>query len=78
MAGSASETAQALWYVAPGCAELRAEALPAPGPGEVRLRAVASAISRGTERLVFSGKVPESEFQRMRAPNMGGTFPFPG
>jgi threonine dehydrogenase-like Zn-dependent dehydrogenase len=36
-----------------------------------------SAISRGTERLVFAGGVPESEYQRMRAPLMGGAFPFP-
>jgi voltage-gated potassium channel Kch len=41
------------------------------------VRALLSALSRGTERLVFSGGVPESEYQRMRAPNMGGAFPFP-
>jgi NADPH:quinone reductase-like Zn-dependent oxidoreductase len=35
------------------------------------------AISRGTERLVFRGRVPESEFERMRPPFMGGSFPFP-
>jgi threonine dehydrogenase-like Zn-dependent dehydrogenase len=46
-------------------------------PGAVRVRALHSAISRGTERLVFSGGVPESEFQRMRAPFMAGAFPFP-
>ncbi len=45
--------------------------------GEVRVRAVASALSRGTERLVFSGRVPESEFERMRAPFMSGAFPYP-
>jgi len=76
VAGSASETAQALWYVGPGKAEIRAEALPAPAAGEVRVRAIASALSRGTERLIFSGGVPQSEYQRMRAPHMGGTFPF--
>jgi NADPH:quinone reductase-like Zn-dependent oxidoreductase len=41
------------------------------------LRAVASALSRGTERLIFSGRVPESEFERMRAPFMDGAFPYP-
>ena len=46
-------------------------------PGEVRVRAVASALSRGTERLIFSGLVPESEYDRMRAPFMGGVFPYP-
>ncbi len=41
------------------------------------MRAVYSAISRGTEALIAAGRVPESEYQRMRAPFMGGSFPFP-
>jgi threonine dehydrogenase-like Zn-dependent dehydrogenase len=75
--GGHSEQAQALWYVGAATAEIRAEVVPPPKPGEVRVRAVASALSRGTERLVFSGLVPESEYDRMRAPFMGGAFPFP-
>jgi len=70
-------TCEALLYVAPGRAEMRPEALPEPGPGEVRVRTLFSGISRGTERLVFGGRVPESEYERMRAPFMGGNFPFP-
>ncbi len=73
----ADETAQACWYVAAGRAEIRPERLPAPAAGEVRVRALHGALSRGTERLVFSGRVPPAEFERMRAPNMGGSFPFP-
>jgi hypothetical protein len=73
----AGETAQALWYVAAGRAEIRPEAVAAPAAGEVRLRALHGALSRGTEQLVLSGRVPESEFDRMRAPHMGGAFPFP-
>ena len=41
------------------------------------MRARFGAVSRGTERLVFEGRVPESEFERMRAPFMGGAFPHP-
>jgi hypothetical protein len=67
----------ALWYVAPGCAELREETVAAPKPGEVQVRARYGAISRGTERLVHAGRVPVSEYDRMRAPMMGGAFPFP-
>jgi NADPH:quinone reductase-like Zn-dependent oxidoreductase len=74
---STAEIAQALWYVAPGRAEIREERLAAPGPGEVRVRALFGALSRGTEALVLAGRVPESEFERMRAPFMGGHFPFP-
>jgi hypothetical protein len=73
----ATNTAQALWYVAPGQAEIREEKLTAPNPGEVRVRALFGALSRGTEALVLAGRVPESEFERMRAPFMGGHFPFP-
>src|SRR5262249_38932459 len=67
---------KALWYVGPGIAELREEAV-APGPDDVLVRAQFGAISRGTEALIFAGRVPASEYQRMRAPHMGGTFPFP-
>ena len=70
-------TSEALWYVGAGRAEIRDEPLPEPGPGEVRVRALHSAVSRGTERLVLAGRVPPSEFERMRAPFMAGTFPFP-
>jgi 2-desacetyl-2-hydroxyethyl bacteriochlorophyllide A dehydrogenase len=71
------QATQALWYVGPGRAEIRKEPLAEPGPGEVRIRALHSAISRGTERLVLAGRVPPSEFERMRAPFMAGSFPFP-
>jgi NADPH:quinone reductase-like Zn-dependent oxidoreductase len=70
---------QALWYVAPGKAELREDSVAAPSQGGdmVRLKSLYGAISRGTERLIYSGRVPPDEFERMRAPFMAGTFPFP-
>ncbi len=43
----------------------------------MRVRALHGAISRGTEALIAAGRVPPSEFQRMRAPFMAGDFPFP-
>lgn len=69
--------ATAFWTVAEGRGELRDEALRAPGPGEVLVRTRASGVSRGTERLVFGGRVPEGERARMRAPMQAGDFPFP-
>jgi hypothetical protein len=69
--------AEALWYVGPQRAEIRPEPVREPAADEVRVRALFSALSRGTERLVFAGRVPETEYQRMRAPHMGGEFPFP-
>jgi hypothetical protein len=70
-------SAEALWYIAPGRVEIRTEPLCNPAPGELRVRALYSGISRGTERLVLAGRVPQSEFERMRGPCMGGAFPFP-
>lgn len=70
-------SARALWYVAQGKAELRDEALRDPVGDEVMVRTQFSAVSRGTERLVISGAVEESEWERMRAPLQAGTFPYP-
>jgi hypothetical protein len=75
--GARESRSQALWYVAPGAAEIRAEAAPEPGPADIVVRALHGALSRGTERLVFAGDVPETEFERMRCPFMAGAFPFP-
>jgi hypothetical protein len=71
------EMAKALWYGGPGKAEIRQEKLAAPAANEVRVRALFGAVSRGTEALVLAGRVPASEFERMRAPFMAGHFPFP-
>ena len=72
-----SRSAKALWTMGPGKLELREESVPSPGPGEVLVRTLYSAVSLGTERLVFSGRIPESEWSRMRAPFQAGAFPFP-
>lgn len=70
-------TARAFWVAAPGRGEIRAEALPVPGAGDVLVRTLWSGVSRGTESLVFTGRVPPSEFTRMRAPFQAGDFPAP-
>jgi NADPH:quinone reductase-like Zn-dependent oxidoreductase len=72
-----AETAQALWYVGPGKAQIQGESLGLLPDGAVRIRAIHGAISRGTESLVAAGRVPPSEYERMRAPFMAGAFPFP-
>ena len=70
-------TARAFWVTAPGVGEIREEALAAPGNGEVLVEATHSGVSRGTEALVLTGRVPESEFERMRCPFQAGDFPAP-
>ena len=69
--------ARAFWTVAAGQGALRDEPLPAPMPDQIRVQALASGISRGTESLVFAGLVPPSQHAVMGAPLMGGSFPFP-
>jgi len=69
--------ARAFWIAEPGRGELRGEVLPEPAADEVVVRSLFSAISRGTEALVFEGRVPASEAQRMRAPFQRGEFPAP-
>jgi threonine dehydrogenase-like Zn-dependent dehydrogenase len=69
--------ARALWFDAPGRAVLREEVLPPPGPDEALVAMRFSALSRGTERLVFSGRVPAAQAPFMRAPFQAGEFSFP-
>ena len=51
--------------------------LPVPAPDEVLVRTLRSAVSRGTEALVFSGRVPSSQYAEMRAPFQDGELPGP-
>lgn len=69
--------ARSLWYVKPGVAEIRSERLEMPQQGHARVKTLFSLVSRGTERLVAHGEVPEGEFTAMRAPMQAGAFPFP-
>jgi 2-desacetyl-2-hydroxyethyl bacteriochlorophyllide A dehydrogenase len=69
--------ARAFWIAAPGRGEIRSEPLPSPAASDIVVRALYSGVSRGTESLVFNGRVPASEYQRMRAPFQAGEFPFP-
>lgn len=65
------------WLRHAGEGEIRREELPEPGPDEVLVRTLRSAVSRGTESLVFQGRVPEDQYSVMRAPFQAGDFPGP-
>jgi threonine dehydrogenase-like Zn-dependent dehydrogenase len=67
----------AFWVREPGEGEIRPVRLPQPGEGDVAVRTLRSGISRGTETLVFRGRVPESQYAAMRAPFQEGDFPGP-
>jgi NADPH:quinone reductase-like Zn-dependent oxidoreductase len=69
--------AQAFWLRAPGCGEIRPVTLPEPGRDEVMVRTLRTGVSRGTETLVFRGRVPPGQYAAMRAPFQEGDFPGP-
>ncbi|MEM6294872.1 MAG: zinc-binding alcohol dehydrogenase [Myxococcota bacterium] len=69
--------ARAFWVEAPGRGSLRPVTVPSPADGQVRIRALFSGVSRGTESLVFHGRVPPSEHERMRGPHQEGTLALP-
>jgi D-arabinose 1-dehydrogenase-like Zn-dependent alcohol dehydrogenase len=71
------DTARAFWVTAPGRGEIQDVTLASPREHEILVRTQFSGISRGTESLVFAGRVPRSEWSRMRAPFQEGVFPAP-
>jgi len=64
-----------VWFTAPGQVELRQEAPDDLGPNDVRVEAIASAISHGTELLVLRGQVPPG--LELDLPTLRGGFDFP-
>ncbi|GAB2750022.1 zinc-binding alcohol dehydrogenase [Salinifilum aidingensis] len=70
-------SARAFWLARPEQGEIRAVTVPDPGPGEVLVRTRYTAVSRGSEALVFRGGVPADQHRLMRAPFQEGEFPAP-
>ena len=75
--GVQPRTARAFRILEPGHGALVEVELPEPGPDDVVVATRHSAISRGTELLVFRGGVPASQHEVMRAPFQTGGFPGP-
>ena len=69
--------ARAFWLREPGVGEIRDVVLPEPRGHDVVVRTLRSAVSRGTESLVFGGHVPPGQYDAMRAPFQDGDFPGP-
>jgi threonine dehydrogenase-like Zn-dependent dehydrogenase len=67
---------RALWLEQAGQSSLREREF-RPASRQIVVKSLFSGISRGTESIVFNGKVPPSEHERMRAPNQEGEFTFP-
>jgi len=55
-----TQAASQLWFTAPLEVEVRDVPIAAPGPGEVRVKTCYSAVSAGTELLLYRGEIPQS------------------
>ena len=66
--------ARGLWFEGPRVAALRPESAKAPGPGEIRVRAIHSMVSPGSEMNIYRG---EGNLPGSPLPTITGTLPFP-
>jgi 2-desacetyl-2-hydroxyethyl bacteriochlorophyllide A dehydrogenase len=67
--------ATAVWFPRARAVEIRDAPLRELGPDDVRVRAVLSALSQGTERLVYRGEVDGS--MALDLPTLEGSYGFP-
>lgn len=68
---------QSLYFTAPGHVEIRAETLPPPAVGQVRVQTLLSAISPGTEMLVYRGQFPRNLSLDASINSLTGAFAYP-
>lgn len=54
-----SKVVRQLWFTAPKQVEVRTQALPEPAAGEILVQSICSAVSAGTELLVYRGQLPQ-------------------
>src|SRR6185369_7371495 len=69
--------AVSVWFTAPKTVELRGSSVRPPGPGEVRIQALISGISHGSEMTVYRGEVPAEVSPDATLPTLQGSFGFP-
>ena len=68
---------QALYFSAPGRVTVREETLPMPGPSQVLVQTAFSAISPGTEMLLYRGEFPPELAIDASIPDLSGGFKYP-
>ena len=69
--------AVSVWFTAPRTVELRASTVRPPGPDEVRIAALFSGISHGSEMMVYRGEAPTELSLDSTLPTLQGSFNFP-
>ncbi len=68
---------QSLFFTGPRQVEIREEPLDPPGPGQVLVKTLISAISPGTETLIYRGQAPGDLAVDETIPALVGRFDFP-
>ena len=68
---------QALYFTAPQEVAVRSEPLPSPSFGQMLVRSIISAISPGTELLIYRGLAPHDLAKDETIAALGGDFSFP-
>lgn len=67
----------ALWHLSSEESKLRPVHLTTPNFSYLKIKALYSLVSSGTERLVAQGRVPDDLKESMRVPGQEGSFQFP-
>jgi 2-desacetyl-2-hydroxyethyl bacteriochlorophyllide A dehydrogenase len=70
-------TRKSLYFTEPHRVSLREEAISPPGPGQVLVRTLMSAISPGTELLIYRGEAPQDLAADTSIAALPGTLAFP-
>jgi 2-desacetyl-2-hydroxyethyl bacteriochlorophyllide A dehydrogenase len=68
---------QSLYFTEPHRVSVREEAISSPGPGQVLVRILMSAISPGTELLIYRGEAPQDLAADTSLAALPGTLAFP-
>jgi 2-desacetyl-2-hydroxyethyl bacteriochlorophyllide A dehydrogenase len=68
---------QALYFTAPHQVAIKSETLPAPAFGQLVVQTLISAISPGTELLIYQGLAPTDLAKDDTIPSLAGDFSFP-
>jgi len=71
------KTAHSLWFEGPCRVGFRETPVPAPAAGEIQMQALCSAVSHGTELLVYRGQVAPDLPLDVGLTTMEGSFRFP-
>lgn len=72
-----TESMQQLWFTAPRALQVRSCPIPSPKPDQMLVKTLCSAISAGTEMLVYRGQLPEQITLDANLPSLQAAASYP-